>query len=164
MLLLTTLVLMPAGHTSVAGGVIRSDAQLTEDQLGVYSSFLETLSGLHVKNLANRTIRLDLSDLKDDSACLQGIELENSVEARKTTHPFGPEFAKGQELTLVDPFQQLKVIEQEEKHIEVEENAAEPKSAGAKSVPQSSFLLVSEIAFDKTHQYALLKYVLLISA
>lgn len=138
-------------------GVIRSDSPLTEEQVSVYSSFFTNFSSLHVKNLANRTARLDLSDVKESSPCLQGFQLENVPDSRRTTHPFSREITKGRDLRLVDAFQQAKTIEQEEKNDTAQTGSSE--HAETKPVLVSSFLVLSEIAFDKTHQYAALNYV-----
>lgn len=135
---------------------IRSEMPLTEEQMGVYSSFLDTFSALHFNNLANRTLRLDLSEVKQGSACLQGIELENLPELRRTTHPFGPKITEGRNLKLVDPLQQAELIEREEKSAKDKQVESEEASAAGR---ESDFLALSEIAFDKKHQFALLKYV-----
>jgi hypothetical protein len=137
--------------------VIRSDSPLTEDQFAVYTSFFDNFSSLHVKNLANRTARLDLSDVKESNPCLQGVELENLPDSRRTTHPFSTEITKGRELRLVDAFQQAKIMEQEEKSDTAQTGSS--KHDGTKPVQASSFLVLSEIAFDKTQQYAVLNYV-----
>lgn len=150
--------------TAVASGchsqqdVIRSDSPLTEDQFAVYSGFFNNFSSLHVKNLANRTSRLDLSDVKESSPCLQGLELENLPDSRRTTHPFSMEITKGRDLRLVDAFQQAKIMEQEEKSDTAQTGSS--KHDDTRPVQASGFLVLSEIAFDKTHQYAVLKYVL----
>jgi len=127
---------------------IYSSASLTEDQLSVYRGFLEKFDALHIKNLSKITLPLDFNGFPEGRPCLSGIELEASPDALKSAHVFGPEITKGRDLRLVDPLEQTKLLE---------ERAKQSGSAGN----DLNFLIFSEIAFDKTHRYAVLKYLLI---
>jgi len=127
---------------------VHSNLPLTEDQLSVYRGFLEKFDALHVRNLSKTTVPLDFNGFPEGRPCLSGIELEGSPDALKSTHTFGPEITKGRELNLVDPLEQTKLLE---------ERATQLGQGGN----HLNFLIFSEIAFDKTHQYAVLKYLVI---
>ena len=120
----------------------RAALPLDEERLNVYRAYLDVLGpALHVKHLANRTAPLDFKGFPETRPCLKGIELENLSEE---THGFSPEITKGRALNLVDRREQLKLI---------------PRGAGPKA--ELNFLIFSEIVFDKTHQFAVLRYLLI---
>lgn len=123
---------------------------LTEDQLSVYRGFLEKFEALHIKNLSKITVPLDFYGFPEGRPCLSGIELETS-DALKSAHAFGPEITKGRELNLVDPGEQTRLLE---------ERAKQSKQSRQTGNDDLNFLVFSEIAFDRTHQYAVLKYLL----
>src|ERR1700736_3191089 len=122
-----------------------SNSPLTVEQLQVYSSFLDSFSTLHFTHLANRTGRLDLSDVPEGSACLQGIEFENLPESRRMLHSFGPEITKGRNLKLVDPLEQAKILRGET------DSASQKEKSNQRTTEvtsESGFVALSEIAFD----------------
>jgi hypothetical protein len=87
---------------------------MTEDQLTVYRSFLDTFSSLPWHSLAKRTAPFDLRGVSEDNACLRGIEFENLRGSRRSIHEFSPEITKGRELKLVDPLEQAKILQRED--------------------------------------------------
>jgi hypothetical protein len=89
-----------------------SGPPLTEEQLSVYRGFLDKFSALHVKNLSKITLPLDFNGFPEGRPCLTGIELENSSDALKIAHVFGPEITNGRELKLVEPLEQTKLLKQ----------------------------------------------------
>ena len=142
------LVLATVAMDSVAQTKTVYSQPLTEDQLSVYRGFLEKFDALHIKNLSKITLPLDFNGFPEGRPCLSGIELESSLDALKSAHAFGPEIAKGRDLNLVDPVEQTKLLEERAKQSGSTEN-------------DLNFLIFSEIAFDKTHHYAVLKYLLI---
>jgi hypothetical protein len=69
-------------------------------------------------------------------------------------HAFGPEIAKGRELNLVETHEQLKLFRKRDGASENQPGqATQDKSA-------LNFVVFSEIAFGKQHQFAVLKYIL----
>jgi hypothetical protein len=125
---------------------VYSRLPLTEEQLSVYRGFLEKFETLHIKNLSKITVPLDFKDFPEGRPCLSGMEIEGS-EALKSSHAFGPEITKGRELNLVDPLEQIRLLEKRAKQSGQRED-------------DLNFLIFSEIAFDRTHRYAVVKYLL----
>lgn len=133
-----------------------SGSPLTDEQLSVYSGFLDKFSALHIKNLSKITLPLDFNGFPEGRPCLAGIELENvnSSDALRTVHAFGPEIARGRELNLVDPLEQTKVLKQRKAA------SANQSNSAAQSGNDLNFLVFSEIAFDTKHKFAIVKYLL----
>jgi hypothetical protein len=127
---------------------------LTEEQLSVYRGFLDKFGSLHIKNLSQVTLPLDFNGFPQGRPCLTGIELENSSDALKTAHVFGPEITKGREIKLVDPLEQTKLLKQRDTA-----SANQPKQV-AQTGDDLNFLIFSEIAFDMKHRFAVVKYLL----
>jgi hypothetical protein len=127
---------------------------VSEEQLSVYRGFLEKLGGvLHSKSLSKITLPFNFDGFPEGRPCLTGIELENPSEALKAVHTFGPEITEGRGLTLVDPFERTKLLD------ERSGSSNQPKRA-VQSGNDLDFLILSEIAFDTKHQFAVLKYLL----
>jgi hypothetical protein len=135
---LTVLTLACGAQTEHANG----SSPLTEEQLSVYRGFLDQFGALHIKNLSRTTMPLDFNGFPEGRPCLTGIELENSSETPRTTHVFGSEITKGRELNLVDPREQTKLLKQQ----------------AAQGENDLNFLILSEIAFDTKHRFAVVKY------
>lgn len=137
---------------------VASRSPLTEEQLSVYRGFLDKFSSLHFRNLANSTVPFDFAGFPEGRPCLRGIGLENISTALRPTHIFGSEITKGLDLRLVDPLEQGKVLQQRDA---LSSNQKEKVSEdGQRANSGSNYLVLSEIAFDTKHQFAVLKYLL----
>jgi hypothetical protein len=121
---------------------VLSRSPFNEEQLSVYRSLMDMLSVLHSRNLSTVSVPFDFKGFPETRPCLDGIELENVSDAQRTIHIFGPEITKGQDLRLVDRREQTKLLKQRE------------------GSPELNFLVLSEIAFDKKHQFAVVKSLL----
>jgi hypothetical protein len=106
-------------------------SRLSEDQVEVYRAFLDRFSSLHFRNLASQTIPFDFEGFPEGRPCLNGIKLDNPSESLRTPHTLGPEITKGKELRLIYP----------------------PQHSSS-----SQYVALSEIAFDTSRQFAVLKY------
>jgi len=131
-------------------------AVLTEEQMAVYRGFLEALSATGFKNLSTSTIALEPSDLKPSSPCLQGLKLENPSGTGTSSHQLGPEIVRGLKLELVDSRQQAALIESADNA--ARQPAGESRERTPSAALEHGFLVLSEIGFDKAHQFAVLKY------
>ena len=109
-----------------------SRSPFSEEQLSVYRGFLDMLSVLHSRNLSTVSMPFDFTGFPETQPCLNGIELGNVSEAQRIVHTFGPEITKGRDLKL------------------------EPQQVGS----ELNYLVLSEIVFDKKHQFAVVKYLL----
>jgi hypothetical protein len=134
-----------------------SPSALTAEELQVYRGLLNLLNSVpmtQVKYLANQTTPFAISDVPKGSVCLEGIEFE-IPQGSQTVHSFGAEITKGMALKLVEPAEQAKILQQKDS-ASPEQKRVEDSAKGS---PDSGLLVVSEIAFDKKHQFAALKYV-----
>jgi hypothetical protein len=135
---------------------VLSRSPFSEEQLGVYRGLLDMLSGLHYKNLSTVSVPFDFTGFPETRPCLNGIELENISEAMRITHTFGPEITKGPDLKLVDRQEQIGLLKQRDASPNVQKEKLTPGSQQTGS--DLNFLVLSEIAFDKKHQFAVVKY------
>ncbi len=129
---------------------------LTGEQLAVYKGFLDALSSAGFKNLATTTVAFDLSEIKPSSPCLKGLQFESSSDSGRSVHSLGPEIVAGRKLELADAHQQTALIASAGKT--AVQQAGESKEQATTAALEHGFLVLSEIAFDKTHQFAVLKY------
>jgi hypothetical protein len=148
--------IMVPGCQSQEKPVVRT-SPVTTEELHVYRALLNLLNSqpaTQVKNLVSQTSPFDISHVPAGSVCLQGIEFENLSQSSRTVHSFSTEIAKGMALNLVEPAEQAKFLQ--------ERDSASPRQKRADDsakASESGLLVVSEIAFDKTHQFAVLNYV-----
>jgi hypothetical protein len=148
--------IMASGCQSKEKPVVNT-SPLTTEALDVYRALLNLLNSqptTQVKNLASQTSPFDISHVPAGSVCLQGIEFEKLSQSSGTVHSFSAEIAKVMALNLVEPAEQAKILQ--------EKDSASPKQKRADDsakATESGLLVVSEIAFDKTHQFAVLNYV-----
>lgn len=133
---------------------------LSSEQLQVYGDFLDEFSALHFKRLANRTAPLTSDDLPEGSACIRGLSLENQSRGGKALHQFDSEISKGRDINLVDPIAQAKTLQQMDEERSAQNAQSTGKSGKSTDIIASEygFLALSEIVFDKNHQFAVLKY------
>lgn len=134
---------------------------LSAEQIQVYRNFLEAFSSLRFRRLANQTAPFLQADLPEGSPCVQGIDLEDQSSARKELHRFGPEITNQEDIILVDPVEQARLLEEKESELTIPSNATKEDKLKIteKLAFEYGFLGLSEIVFDKKHQFAVLKYV-----
>ena len=137
---------------------VLSRAPFSDEQLNVYRGLLDMLSVLHSKNLSTVSEPFDFTGFPETRPCLNGIELEHVSEAQRIIHTFGPEITQGRDLKLVDRHEQTKLLKQRDASpiVPNEKLTEESQQNGS----ELNFLALSEIAFDKKHQFAVVKYVL----
>jgi len=131
---------------------------LDAEQLQVYGDFLDTFSALHFKRLANQTAPFKPSDLPE--SCAEGIALENQADAGRILHRFDPQVTKDRDLILVDPVDQATMLQRKESEARLNgDNSNEGRLKITEKISsESGFLVLTEIVFDKKHQFAVLKY------
>jgi hypothetical protein len=118
-------------------------------------NLLNSLPTVQVKSLATQTSPFEISDIPKGSVCLQGIEFKNLSQSSQTVHSFDAEITKGIALKLVGPTEQAAMLQQKD----LASPKQKPAEDSAKGSSESGLLIVSEIAFDKKHQFAVLHYV-----
>jgi hypothetical protein len=133
---------------------VLSGPPLTDEQLSVYRGFLDKFSALHFRNLSIVTSHFEFGGFPETRPCLAGIELENPSNAMKIAHVFGPEITNGRDLKLVNPLEQVELLKQRKT------TSADQSKQVAQDENDLNFLMLSEIVFDTTHKFAILKYLL----
>ena len=132
---------------------------MSTDEVQVYRALLSLLNSspkTQVKSLVNQTLPFDISEVPEGAACLQGIEFEKPPQRGRAVHSFGAEFTAGMALKLVEPAEQAEITAPKDSALPKQDRPVDSTKASS----ESGLLVVSEIAFDRKHQFAGLKYVL----
>ena len=144
------------------------EAPLTPELLQIYGDYFERILNVLRQRrqleapgqptrtfLSNRTFALDLSrDTKYSHGCLQGIQFESTEESRRV-HLLSPEVLRGHsEIRLVDMQKGLAILRKEEA-----EGALHTYPRGEPGFAENpGITAVSDVAFDKSHHFAVFKY------
>jgi hypothetical protein len=159
-LLLGSALLSLAPGRSWAGVPEFNRAPLTAERLQVYADFMNPfLDKAKFKFLANRTFPLDLSSLPKDAFCLHDLQHEGAEESSTSYHLLRPEVLRGRSIQLVDAEQESAILKQRDADVAAHGTASMMDSSGM--LKDLGVLALSEIVFDKTHHFAVLKYVFL---
>jgi hypothetical protein len=138
--------------TSGARAPSNKSSPLTEEQIDIYVLFLNQFLGQNkvLAFLADKTVPLELSpdDWKD--ACMSGIELQSTTVAKTPAHSLGTKFISRIKSRLVEP-SRLQVYVPPP-------NQEKPTKRASKEELTEGFLEISEIVFDKTHRFAVMRY------
>ncbi len=134
-------------------------ASLTPEQVQVYGDFIESLSKTNFKYVENRTFPLDLSGIGKDAACLRGLRLQEAEESSKAVHSLGPEVLRGHSIRLIDEQGESAILKQWD--AEVAAHGVNSMMDASGMIKDPGVLALSEIAFDESHRFAILKYVFL---
>jgi hypothetical protein len=153
-------VLLAAVFAAGADGKPRlSQSPMESDQIEVYRTFLSSYTNgsrsPHL-NLAKRTDALKLSDEKGAGGCLKGIDLDGSAHPEAVIHEFDPKTPLRENITLVDVDEQGRVIKENDPDRTMRQGT--PVNQAVDRAFASGLLTLSEVAFDKTHQYAVMKF------
>jgi hypothetical protein len=130
-----------------------SKSSLTGEELQVYGDFVDSMSKAHFSFLSDKTFPLDLSNLPKESACLRGIKLEDAEAAGKRNHALGPQVLRSNVIRLVNAQQESAILRQRDA------DAVNLKRDASGMMADLGVLALSEIAFDKTHHFAVIRYV-----
>ncbi|HXZ10962.1 MAG TPA: hypothetical protein VEG64_01095 [Candidatus Sulfotelmatobacter sp.] len=138
---------------------VLSAPPVSDEQLSVYRGFLDRLASLDFRNLAKTTIPLDFKGFPEGRPCLVGIDLGDPSEALRASHTFGPEITQGRQLKILDSEEQKTLLRQRDSRsvADAQDSFQDSPNRG----PESNILVLSEIAFDKSHRFAVMKYLLL---
>ncbi len=125
--------------------------QLSPEQARVYQDFIQSLSKLSIRFVSKRTFPFDLSSVPKDAQCIAGLRFKDSRNQRKTHNLSRAELPKSQ-MRFVDERGEAAILQgmDSRKSTHVSEPASDP-----------GVLAVSEIVFDETRHFAVLKYALL---
>jgi hypothetical protein len=140
----------------------KSTVPLTADEVAVYKAFLRQYQseGRGRINVSARTFPLDPDDhsshLSNDSECLRGIRMEGLDEASRRFHDLTQEVLPANNLRLVDPGSQLKVVHKSDPERNIRSRKSVQKAVA--DAVANGLLSLSDIAFDKAHRHAVIRY------
>jgi hypothetical protein len=133
----------------------QGNAAPTPDQSAVYLDFIQSLGKMNFKYVANRTFVLDMSGVEKDAACLKGLTARAPDKSTEDIHILGPQLLQNASIHFVGKDDELAILKQRDiaKAQDVTEVHGMIKDPG--------ILALSEIEFDSSHRFAVLKYVFL---
>jgi hypothetical protein len=133
-----------------------SKSAMDPDQVAIYQSFLASYTNGSKSdhfNLAVRTSPLELSEAAN--SCLSGIRIELAQDG-SVIHEFNSQVALPPNITLVDPVKQGKKMRENDPSNTMRQGRSVDEAV--QTAFASGLLTVSEVAFDKTHQYAVMRF------
>lgn len=153
-LAIIVLLAVPMGSSPTKKPVV-SKSPLDAERLQIYGKYLDAYLEPDKApiNMANKTFPLNFSGPTEGGDCLKGIELQDLAEVAETVHLLGLDISKGRAIRIVDPRHDHVIKDPGDaiKNGESVENAVIEGYA-------SGLLSLSEIAFDKSHRFAVFKY------
>jgi hypothetical protein len=132
-----------------------SKAPLTAEQSQVYADFIQSLGNANFKFVSQNTFPLDLSSVPKDAACLHDLQLDST--AYKSIHSLGQEVLRGRAIRFLSEQEETATL----KRRDTQNPSADSSKDGSGMTKDPGVLALSEIAFDKNHRFAVLKYVFL---
>ncbi len=136
---------------------IVSQSSMDPDQIAVYRAFLMAYTKgnkpVHL-NLALRTSPLSPSEGTTER-CLKGISVDFTYTS-STIHEFDPQIPLSANIRLVDPDEQATTIQSNDPGKTIQQG--ESVSRAVDHAFTSALLTLSEVAFDKRRQYAVMAF------
>jgi hypothetical protein len=151
----------PLFAQSVDREPVLSKAPLTTEQVAVYQAFLRFYAkgGDTVLYVADTTDWLDLSELKQDADCSRSfghLEFDQPKQSGPTVHRLDPSLAVAGRITLVDSAYQSEKVRENDPNKTMREG--KPVDRAVSDAVASGLLTLSEIAFDKEHNKAVMSF------
>jgi hypothetical protein len=134
-----------------------SKSPMDADQIAVYQAFLSSYNnGSNARlNLSKRTATLNLAEEKQEP-CLKGIEFDPQSHVDSIVHEFDPQAPLQGNFRLIDPEQQRRVIRRSDPGQTIRQGKDVDSAVQAGFA--AGLLTLSEVAFDKDHQYAAMSF------
>jgi hypothetical protein len=137
-----------------------STARLSEDEITIYRAVLQNYGGNEAPalNVALRTYPFEPNSLPASisDGCIKGIKLDNLAAIQHSFHILTPSVLLGENLRLVDPEKQNKIVRDNDPGNTIGEGkSVEDAVNNAFSLALFS---MSEIGFDKDHHFAVVSY------
>jgi hypothetical protein len=130
----------------------RNSALLSQEQVQVYRDFMSSLSKMEFKAVSNQTFLVDFASLGKDAACLRGLDLDSNSQV---VHLLPREVIQGHSIQLVGAREESAILKQRD--ADIGRGVQSSSTSGASNDPE--ILALSEIMFDKSHHFAVVKYV-----
>jgi hypothetical protein len=131
-------------------------APLTADQQQVYADFIESMSSSkRFRIVSATTYPFDISVLDKNAPCLKDLKLQDPKNAQKTIHLLDPDILRKNPVRLVNADEEAGILRRKDAEAAAHPNA---KEASIDDV-DPGVLELSEIVFDKSRHFAVLKFV-----
>jgi hypothetical protein len=148
-----------ASYQPFAGASQPNSRQLSSEQAQVYSDFLDRFSKVNFKFMSNRTFSFDLSNVKKDAACLKGLQFERTEESSTTVHLLDAKILRGRSVPIIGDQEESAILKRRD--VEMASHKADSKTEPSGTATDVGVLALSELVFDKSRQFAVLRYILL---
>jgi hypothetical protein len=126
--------------------------QLSTEQASAYRHFMQSLTKMNIRFVSRRTFSFDLSSVPNKAPCLRGLQFEHANHRKERTHALTAAELPNPSMRLVDEPGEAAILQQMDSR----------KSSGqSEQASDPGVLALSEVIFDETHHFAILKYALL---
>jgi hypothetical protein len=159
MLLLLNVGLVTLASCKSGASTATSEESLTSEQAQVYSDFLERFARLNFTSLSNRTFSFDLSSVAKDAPCLHDLQFEEARKSSGVVHSLTAKVLRGRSIPLVSVQEESEILKQRDAKRATQSTMS--KTDGSNAPIDLGILALSEVIFDKSHHYVVLRYVLL---
>lgn len=151
----------PLFAQSVDREAVLSKAPLTTEQVAVYQAFLRFYAkgGDTVLHVADTTDWLDWSELKQDADCSRSfghLKFDEPKQSGPTVHRLDPSLVVAGRIELVDSAHQSEKVRENDPSKTMREGKGVDRAVS--DAFASGLLSLSEIAFDKEHNKALMSF------
>jgi hypothetical protein len=136
----------------------RNGSSLSSERVQVYADLIDSFTRTGLKLLSSKTFPLNLSVVANDAVCLQGVHLESTDESAEATHLLGAEVLRGRSIRIISKEDESAALKQQQNK-DGATSRTNSSGNGSTKPTDPGILALSEIIFDTTHQFAVIKYV-----
>ncbi|HET9791633.1 MAG TPA: hypothetical protein VFR08_10055 [Candidatus Angelobacter sp.] len=139
---------------------VKVAAPLSADEVAIYKAVLRAYSDKKdiVLNVSQTTYPLDpdfpMEGLREE--CVKDIHLENLMVVSRSFHQLTPDVLPGKPMKLVDPGKQAKIVHSNDPSKTIDKG--KPVKDAVETAFSTGLFSMSEIAFDKERQFAVVSY------
>lgn len=140
---------------------VKSTSPLSEDEIAVYKAVLRAYIGDKNAslNVSAKTYPLDPGASTtgfDHPECLNGVQLDNLSASSHSYHELPPEVLPSKAMRIVDPKAQARIVHSNDPSNTIRKG--KPVKDAVEAAFTTGLFSVSEIAFDKEHRFAAVRY------
>jgi hypothetical protein len=140
---------------------VKSVTPLSADEIAVYKAVLRRYSKDKdsTLNVSAKTYPLDASAPTtgfDKPECLNGVQLDNLSTVSHSYHELPPEVLPSKAMRIVDPKTHARIVHSNDPSNTIRKG--EPVKDAVKAAFATDLFSMSEIAFDKEHHFAAVRY------
>lgn len=141
-------------HSKSRDKPVKNKDPLSADEIAIYRVVLQQNApeGSEYLNVSARTYPFD----PPSGECLKGIELQNSINVSRSFHDLTPNVLSGKNMKLVNPGDQAKIVRENDPSKTIRKG--KPVQSAVEKAFSTALFSLSEIAFDKEHNHAVMSY------